>query len=209
MILHIFRQQASSAPGDESATIVDQARSGDPDAFNSLFHSYNSRICTYLARMVGNDEEGRDLAQETFFKAWRTLPGLLDPTCFGPWLYRIATNVAIDHLRTQKSRRWLPWPRADTPSAAEEPFQTLDSTAGVAETEHVRQALASITPKYRACLLLQIEGGFPQREIAALLHLSEKSISIYVQRASEQFRLTYTRLASDQTITTERDISHE
>ena len=47
--------------------VVQDAQRGNISAFNTLFQHYNARICTYLARMVGNDEEGRDLAQETFF----------------------------------------------------------------------------------------------------------------------------------------------
>ncbi|TMB84791.1 MAG: hypothetical protein E6J44_08275 [Chloroflexi bacterium] len=54
--------------------VVWDAQAGSITAFNSLFEYYNARICTYLARMVGNDEEGRDLAQETFIKVWRALP---------------------------------------------------------------------------------------------------------------------------------------
>lgn len=187
-------------PDDELAAIVQQACTGDLDAFSTLFEAYNQRICTYLARIVGNDEEGRDLAQETFLRAWRMLPGMRDPIRFGSWLYRIATNMALDYLRKQKSHRWLPW--LENPPAREQagPLQAGDFPERISEAEHIKQALACVAPKYRACLLLQIEGGFSQREIATLLHLSEKSISIYVQRAGEQFRQAYDRLAP----TTER-----
>ena len=189
---------------EKLAETVEQARAGEMEAFNALFASYSVRICTYLARMVGNDEEGRDLAQETFLKAWSTLPEVRDTTRFSPWLYRIATNVAIDYLRAQKLRRWLPWPHADKEGQEPRSLQVLDQTTRIAETEHIRQALASVAPKYRACLLLQIEGGFAQREIAALLHLSEKSISIYVQRGCEQFRRAYESLAPERSTLTER-----
>lgn len=187
---------------EKLAETVEQARAGELEAFNELFASYSARICTYLARMVGNDEEGRDLAQETFLKAWVTLPEVRDASRFVSWLYRIATNVALDYLRAQKLRRWLPWPRTDQDGQEAKSLQVLDQTMRVAETEHIRQALASVAPKYRACLLLQIEGGFAQREIASLLHLSEKSISIYVQRGSEQFRRAYESLAPDHSIST-------
>src|SRR5437588_4434931 len=86
--------------------VVGDAQAGSISAFNTLFEYYNARICTYLGRMVGNDEEGRDLAQETFIKAWQALASIKDETHFDTWLYRIATNVAIDHLRRRKFR-WL------------------------------------------------------------------------------------------------------
>jgi hypothetical protein len=56
--------------------IVEQARAGDKLAFDSLFQYYNARICMYLAHMVGDEEEGRDLAQETFLKAWQGLANI-------------------------------------------------------------------------------------------------------------------------------------
>src|ERR1051326_5724119 len=102
----------SSPPPDADASataVVEQARAGDRAAFTALFHHYNAPICRYLAHVVGNDEIGRDLAQETFLAAWRALPDLRDPSRFGPWLYRIATNQANSHLRQARLTRWLPW----------------------------------------------------------------------------------------------------
>lgn len=172
--------------------VVRDAQEGSISAFNTLFEHYNARICTYLARMVGNDEEGHDLAQETFIKVWRALPRMNDQSHFDTWLYRIATNTAIDHLRRQKFR-WLLWK-----SSVEQEAYVI--TAGpeeqVEEAELVKLALAQLTPQYRACLLLQHIAGFTQREIASSLDLSEKSISIYITRGSEQFRQAYERLVS-------------
>lgn len=184
-----------SGEEDELAQMVTRARGGDSAAFDALFRRFNARIFGYLARMVGNDEEGRDLTQETFVKAWRMLPGLHDSARFSPWLYRIATSIAIDHLRSRKGRGL--WQLDDETS------ERANSNAGrlqegpeeqVAQTEQVRQALALVSPRYRACLLLQITGGFSQREIASMLHMSEKSVSVYVRRGSEQFRRAYENL---------------
>src|SRR6266571_6447129 len=88
--------------------VVQDAQAGDMLAFDTLFQYYNARVCTYLARMVGNDEEGRDLAQETFLKVWRALPSMHDELHFDTWLFRIATNTAIDYLRRRKTR-WPLW----------------------------------------------------------------------------------------------------
>lgn len=188
-MLRPIKDTMPSGDEDELVQTVTRARNGDSAAFDALFRQFNARIFGYLARMVGNDEEGRDLTQETFVKAWRMLPGIHDSAHFGPWLYRIATNIAIDHLRIHKGS--LFWWSDDEAS------ERVNVKAGrlqegpeeqVAQAEQVRQALALVSPKYRACLLLQIEGGFSQREIAAMLHMSEKSVSVYVRRGSEQFR---------------------
>lgn len=202
-MLEPARQPQSALDDASLSEMVERARLGELDAFNILFSHYNAPICMYLARMIGSDEEGRDLAQDTFLKAWSQLSKMRDPASFPSWLYRIATNVGVDYLRAQKLRRWLPWVPSGRRSEQTE-FSQSDPTTRVAETEHVKQALASIAPRYRACLLLQVEGGFSQREIAMLLHLSEKSISIYVQRGCEQFRQAYEHLAPEQSLRQKR-----
>ena len=173
--------------------VVEQAQAGDKLAFDTLFEYYNTRICTYLAHIVGNEEEGRDLAQETFIKAWQSIVSLHNESRFDTWLYRIATNTAIDYLR----RRKFHWTRWET--IEHEDIQANMRIAGpeerVAETEHIRQALAKVSLKYRTCLLLQLVADFSQRQIAAALKISEKSVSVYVSRGCEQFRVAYLQLS--------------
>lgn len=175
--------------------MVELACTGDEEAFDALFYAYNARICTFLARMVGNDEEGRDLAQETFLRAWRTLSSVQDEAHFSSWLYRIATNVAIDHFRTQRLRRLfnIRWSTVEQIVY----LQTPGPEEQIAEAEYIQLALAQVTPKNRACLLLQIEAGFSQREIAIMLHLPEKSIGVYVSRGREQFCRAYQKLTTE------------
>ena len=189
----------SASPAADTAQLLEavrDAQAGNERAFNTLFQHYNGQICSYLARMVGNDEEGRDLAQETFLKAWRTLSSMKDAAQFTPWLYRIATNTAIDHLRRRKSR-WPLWKKQETLDAYEQ-SSLVGPEEQIAESEHITQALAQVSPHYRACVLLQLVAGFTQREIATSLNLSEKSISIYVSRGLEQLRQAYERLGKDQ-----------
>ena len=187
---------ASLPDPDTSVTVVEQAQAGDRAAFTALFQQYNAPICRYLAHVVGNDEVGRDLAQETFLAAWRALADLRDPSRFGPWLYRIATNQANSYVRQARTTRWLPWAEPTEPQAANFPT-TAGPETQVGEAQQVAAAMAQLTPKYRICLLLQLEGGFSQREIAHLLHLTEKSVSVYVSRGREEFRRAYQRLEDE------------
>lgn len=173
--------------------VVRDAQAGNISAFNTLYQYYNGRICTFLARMVGSDEEARDLAQDTFIKVWRSLSQVQDETQFDTWLYRIATNTAIDHLRRRKSR----WPLCKHSDKETEGLYMAGPEGQVEESEIVKLALAQLSPQYRACLLLQHVAGFTQREIAQSLNLSEKSISIYINRGCEQFRQAYERLIND------------
>ena len=173
--------------------IVEQAQAGDKVAFDTLFENYITRICTYLAHIVGNEEEGRDLAQETFLKAWQSIGSLHNESRFDTWLYRIATNTAIDYLRRRKFHwsRWEAIENEDVPAS----MRIAGPEEQVAETEHIRQALAKVSLKYRTCLLLQLVADFSQRQIAAALKISEKSVSVYVSRGCEQFRVAYQQLS--------------
>lgn len=169
---------------------VAQAQAGDKTAFDALFEYFNARICTYLAHIVGDTEEGRDLAQETFIKAWQGLGKIHNEIRFDTWLYRIATNTAIDYLRRRKVRR-----HTNTIDSTPANLSISGPEAQVAEQEHIRQALAKVSLKYRTCLLLQLVADLSQRQIAASLNISEKSVSIYVSRGCEQFRHAYQQLS--------------
>jgi RNA polymerase sigma-70 factor (ECF subfamily) len=169
--------------------LVERARVGDQTAFAALFERYNDRICTYLARQIGDDDLGRDLAQDTFLAAWRALPEMRDAPRFAAWLYRIATNIARSYRRRAYLVRWLPWverfDRDATHDATSDPSAPgPEEHAG--EAERVKLALAQLGPQNRTCLLLQLEGGFTQAEIADLLGISAKSVSAYVSRGRER-----------------------
>jgi RNA polymerase sigma-70 factor (ECF subfamily) len=175
---------------------VERARAGEGAAFAALFEHYNARIFRYLERIVGNPEIGRDLTQDTFVAAWRSLPSLQDAGRFSPWLYRIATNMARLSLRRARLIRWLPWGAPGQPIAGAH-LNLVDPEEQIGQSECVRLALAEVAPKYRICLLLYLEGGFSQREIAGLLSITEKSVSSYISRGRQQFRLAYQRLEGD------------
>jgi RNA polymerase sigma-70 factor (ECF subfamily) len=178
---------------DRYVAVVEQAQAGHKTAFDTLFESHITRICTYLTHIVGNEEEGRDLAQETFLKAWQSIGSLHNESRFDTWLYRIATNTAIDYLRRRKFH-WLRWETIENEDVPAN-MRIAGPEDQVAEIEHIKQALAKVSLKYRTCLLLQHVAAFSQRQIAASLNISEKSVSIYVSRGCEQFRLAYKQLS--------------
>jgi RNA polymerase sigma-70 factor (ECF subfamily) len=190
------------------ASVVEQAQAGDIRAFETLFERYSTRINAYLTHMVGNEEEGRDLAQETFLKAWQSLGRLRKESHFDTWLYRIATHTAIDYLRRRKIRssRWEMLEQEYTPVS----LRIAGPEEQIAEKEHIRQALAKVSLPYRSCLLLQLVADFSQRQIAASLHISEKSVSVYVSRGCEQFRKAYQQLShSNEQLITEKGKTNE
>jgi RNA polymerase sigma-70 factor (ECF subfamily) len=146
--------------------------------------------------MVGNDELGRDLMQETLIRAWTSLPELRADQHFKAWLYRIATNLARSHLRRARLIRWLPWTQTEE-GASLKALSIEGPEERVSEADIISKTLLGLSPQYRTCLLLQVVGGFSQRDIALLLGISEKSVGSNVCRAREQFRHSYASLKGD------------
>jgi RNA polymerase sigma-70 factor, ECF subfamily len=165
---------AMDTHNDRLRDCLRRAREGDGSAFTELVGDFHVPLCNYLARLVGSDELGRDLAQETLIRAWTSLPELREEQHFKAWLYRIATNLARSHLRHARLVRWLPWPQTE-----EETSSNALSIEGpedrVSEADVINKTLARLSPQYRTCLLLQIVGGFSQRDIALMLGISEKA----------------------------------
>src|SRR5512142_682883 len=111
-----------------------------------LFERHHGEIFGYLNRMVGERELAQDLTQETFLQAHRArqrLPEVLDQRA---WLYRIATNLALNVIKRRSRFAWLPWLSVDRPAS--------DSTDQVGERSALEAALAALQPTYRAPLLL-------------------------------------------------------
>src|SRR6266516_2623318 len=147
----------SYPPPQDETTILDivrRARDGDDTSFTVLYHWYYSHIYNYLVRLVGNRQDASDLVQETFVRAWRGLPGIYDGRRFRGWLYKIATNLALDHLRRKKREKAICGNAGM--ETTEEPTARFEGR--VEERELVRLALEQVAPKPRACLLMQQEG---------------------------------------------------
>lgn len=174
--------------------LVLQAKAGNQASFESLYEKYNSRICLYLTRMVGNDGIGSELTQETFIKVWEALPGLRDDASFTSWIYRIATNVAYSYQKRTQHFQFIPW---DTyrENGVEPSLEGPEDAVG--ETELMKQALALVSPTYRPYLILYVVEGLSQRQIADRLGKKESSVSKYVSRGKEHLRQIYFRLSRE------------
>lgn len=163
----------------------------DREVFEFLFLQYQDKILRYQFGLVRDIEDAHDLTQKTFMRAWEKLPTLKDKSLFLPWLYKIARNIVYDYWRSKKDGLSLPWD-----SLSEQ--QSIISISGPEEVievaEIIRLALAAMTPKYRACLLLYAVYGFTKQEIAKLLGISQASVTTYYCSAKRQFRQAYDRL---------------
>ena len=87
--------------------LVQQAQQGDHAAFEAVVLRFQGPVQVYLAHLIDDDEQARDLTQDTFWQAWNGLPRLRDPAFFRPWLFRVATNRGRSWLRHRRLIRWV------------------------------------------------------------------------------------------------------
>ena len=149
-----------------------------------LYEAHAGELLRYLRKLVGDDERASELMQDTFIRAMDRESSLRDPDDVRPWLYRIATNLAIEHLRRRKRIAFLPFAR-DHPAAGD----LADPTA-----DHVRRALGAINPAQAATLVLSLHEGFTRREVAALMKVSEETVKSRLARGRAAFAQAYRRL---------------
>lgn len=167
----------------DDADIVGRARAGDTVAFERLFDRYHAPILNYVHRMVGDRATAEDLTQDVFIKAYKALPQTDPQLAFKAWLYRIATNTAISHLRRQKVVKWVPFL---TDHASEE---SLERT--VTRKHDVEAALAKLPKHYAAVLLLRHYQGLSLLETAAALDITENAAKLRLFRARKAFAEAY------------------
>jgi RNA polymerase sigma-70 factor, ECF subfamily len=169
---------------DADARLVARIRAGDDDAFETLVGQYQAPLFRYLRGFVGDAEHARDLVQETFLRAYKSLGSLEDPSLLRSWLYRIAHNQACSALRRRRLISWLPLlpaHRDDRPAP--------DRSA--IEAARVEEALRRIPRDQRAPLLLHLVAGFSYAEIAGLLSVTEGTVRMRISRGRAAFRAAY------------------
>jgi RNA polymerase sigma-70 factor (ECF subfamily) len=169
----------------DDADLVGRARAGDQLAFARLFETYHAPILNYLHRMVGDRAVAEDLTQDAFIKAYNALPGTRPDLAFKPWLYRIATNTAISHLRRRKIVQWIPFLAGHDHAGG-------DAVEGmVGRRQDIQQALAKLPQHYAAALLLRHYQGLSLAETAGALGITENAAKLRLFRARKAFAEAY------------------
>lgn len=184
---------AGYAPADARATLSDAqlialAREAHHEAFDLLYAAYKGRIYTFLLRFLQDPDAADDVTQETFTKAYRALETFSPDHKLLPWLYRVASNAAIDHTRRGKRFRWLSMGKVE--GTRDEP--SLESgDREVSEREHVQATLGALPPENAIALLLHAVEGYSYNEIAEIQGVTMTAVRSRIARARAAFRKEY------------------
>ena len=180
------------------ADVVALAQKGRDSAFRELIRRYERPVFSLIYRMVRDRELAEDLAQDTFIKVMNHIDRYRPEFKLSSWLFKIANNVAIDHLR----RRQLATismdgsPHAVTQDAIEATSfdVTVKQESALEEIESkelgtaIERAIAHLRPEYRSCIMLRHVEGRSYEEIATTLDLPLGTVKTYIHRARHELR---------------------
>jgi len=178
--------------------VVSWARDGLEAAYRELVRRYQRPVFSLVYRMVRDRELAEDLTQETFIKVLNAIDRYRPEFKFSSWIFKIANNAAIDHLRRKEldTLSLEGGPDATTPDrmqatslqvgdVGESPLEELEARElGSA----IEQAIARLRPEYRSCIIMRHIEGRPYDEIAEALDLPLGTVKTYIHRARAELR---------------------
>ncbi len=152
--------------------LVARSMAGDADSFNQLVLRWERPIYALAYRVIGRDEDARDVAQETFLRAFRALPGFKGQAKFSSWLYRIALNLCRDWIRRKKRTPLVEMPEGvDIAELAAEqgPVESIEDLVARKEMSRiVAEGMTLLPEEQRTAIVLKEYHGLTFQEIADL-----------------------------------------
>lgn len=160
--------------------LLKQTAAGDEKAFQQLFNAYWDKLYANALHLIKSPEAARDLTQEVFIKIWLKREKLSDVILFEPWLYRVAKNVFIDHLRKQLVLDSLQEIESIEESDEQTPQRKLELNELIM---HVNGAIASLPAQMQAAFRLSRFDGLTHEQIAQRMNISKVTSQNYIARS--------------------------
>ncbi len=170
------------------ADLVTAARDGDRQAFDELVRVTYAETYTLALRLMGNEEDARDVVQEAYLRAFRGLKRFRGDAQFSTWMYRITANCAATHLGRRSKHRHEELLDSD-PIVDERPaVDPQAQTEATALRHRLTAALETLPPKLRQVVVLRDIYDLPHEAIAAELGISETAAKVRLHRARKKLR---------------------
>lgn len=183
----------NNLPVDQDTPLIRRFQEGDGSAFEELFIKYQSKVFNTAYRMLGNYEDARDMAQEVFIRAHKSLRRFRGDSRFYTWLYRITVNSCINQLKSQKPTVSLgncdePWGRTKPPLSWSPNRGPLERLQEKELQRYVQNGINSLPGRYRSVIVLRDIQGLRYHEIAEVLGCSLEAVRSSLYRARQELR---------------------
>lgn len=171
--------------------VIRSVLDGNINDFEQLVTAYEKNVYNLALRMVGDPDDAADITQETFIKAYRALGSFRGDSKFSSWIYRIASNVCLDFLRSRSRRAQVPLSfenedaegEVELPDMSQNPEEVLMKKLSM---EAVRRGMEKLPPKQRQILVLRELCGLSYAELAQTLSVEEGTVKSRIFRARKR-----------------------
>lgn len=171
--------------------VIRSVLDGNINDFEQLVTAYEKNVYNLALRMVGDPDDAADITQETFIKAYRALGSFRGDSKFSSWIYRIASNVCLDFLRSRSRRAQVPLSfenedaegEIELPDMSQNPEEVLMKKLSM---EAVRRGMEKLPPKQRQILVLRELCGLSYAELAQTLSVEEGTVKSRIFRARKR-----------------------
>lgn len=192
----VSRISIDKVPNTGDADIMLRLKAGELECFDTLMNKYRGQIVHFMYRMVHNQAVAEEMAQEVFLRVYRSRETYRAEAKFSTWLYRIATNLAVNHARDTKNERTAPTVHLDEPDYETGTMPDVADMTPSVEADLVRkermsaikQHVMALPERQRTAVLMHKYQDMDYRQIGEVLHLSESATKSLLFRAYQTLR---------------------
>jgi RNA polymerase sigma-70 factor (ECF subfamily) len=180
---------------DLEKLLVKKSQSGDVESFELLISSYDKRAYNIAYRVMGNEEDAKDMAQEALLRVFRSIKDFKGQSAFATWLYRIVTNVCLDELRRRKNEKYVSIDSTIQTDSSEMHMELCSDKETpesayerVEQRELIENAIRELNEDYRSAIVLRDIQGFSYEEISNMLDCSLGTVKSRINRGRTMLR---------------------
>lgn len=174
---------------------IARAKAGDMQAFEALILQHEKIVYNVALRMMNHSEDAKDISQEVFLKAYKSIGQFDERAMFSTWLYRITTNTCIDELRRRKGKQSFSLEEemeneegSMQRQIADEGETPEESLLRAERGDELKKALAQLTEEHRMAVILRDIRGLSYEEIAEIMGLPMGTVKSRISRARNQLK---------------------
>jgi RNA polymerase sigma-70 factor (ECF subfamily) len=189
---------ADSSARVQDAELIREAQRGSREAFEALVRQYDQAVLRLALHLTGSEQDAQDIHQEAFLKAYRHIGSFRFECSFYTWIYRIVTNLCLDHLRRRKTRKEEPAVLLDSDGEERDTIANVSDDRAYANPARdldrrilgncIQAALEKLTPRERTVFELKHYQGLRLRTIGEMLNTTEETAKNTLFRATRKLR---------------------